>query len=207
MAEAGSFQTTIGILRRARSGDDKAVDELFERYLPRVRRIVALRLGTPLKDFATYEDIVQESLLRAFEKLDSFQEMTEGTFRNWMATCVMSAVNLYFRKEAAQKRGRGRVRQLGNLGREGLSDSIFKGKGPGASTLVGRKEMENRIETVLLSLEDHHREVIILRHLCEMTSREIADALGFESAATVRKVLSRAMGKLRSGLPDEFFAS
>jgi hypothetical protein len=67
-------------VRGAKSGDRKSLEDLFARYLPKVRRIVALRLGCTLRDFAAYEDMVQEGLLRAFEKLEQFQELSEGGF-------------------------------------------------------------------------------------------------------------------------------
>jgi RNA polymerase sigma-70 factor (ECF subfamily) len=195
--------TTIGLLRRARGGERTAMDDLFARYLPKVRQIVALRLGCPLKDFALYEDLVQDSILRAFEKLDTFEELTQGTFYNWVATCVLSAVNLHFRKQGARKRGSGKVRPLGALRSEGLSVSIFKAQGPGPSTRASAREVEEKIEQALLTLKSHHREVIILRHLCGMTSEETARAMGFGSAGTARKVLSRAMQELRSTLPED----
>ena len=197
------IQTTIRLLRDARGGKRTAMEDLFTRYLPKVRRIVALRLGFPLRDFALYEDLVQESLLRAFEKLDTFEEMTEGTFQNWIASCVMSSINLYFRKEGAKKRGKGKIRPLKGLKSEGLSVSIFKAKGPGPSTVASSRELEDRIEEVLLGLKSHHREVIILRHLCDMSSQEIADAMGFGNPATARKVLSRAMEQLKARLPED----
>jgi hypothetical protein len=72
------IETTLRLVRGAKSGDRKSLEDLFARYLPKVRRIVALRLGCTLRDFAAYEDMVQEGLLRAFEKLEQFQELSEG---------------------------------------------------------------------------------------------------------------------------------
>jgi len=99
------------------------------------------------------------------------------------------------------------VRALGELASEGLSASIFKAKGPGPSTIACGRELEDRLEEALLGLKSHHREVIILRHLCGMTSEEIAEAMGFGNAATVRKVLSRAMDELKAKLPQDVLPS
>src|SRR5262245_38872233 len=52
------LETTLRLVRGAQAGDRVALEALFERYLPRVQRIVSLRLGCPLKDFAGYEDLV-----------------------------------------------------------------------------------------------------------------------------------------------------
>jgi len=191
------IQTTLRLVRGAQAGDRRSLDDLFVRYLPKVRRIVALRLGYTLKDFAAYEDIVQESLLRAFEKLDQFHETDEGTFYHWISTCVASALNLHFRKAGAQKRGSGKVKALGGLGDDGLTASIFASAEPGPRTRATTHELEEKLEEALLGLKDHHREIIVLRHICGMASEEIARTLGFSNAATARKALERAMAELK----------
>lgn len=196
------FGTTIKLLREARDGQSRAVEELFTRYLPRVRQIVALRLGYPQRDFATYEDLVQESLLRVFEKLDTFEVRTEGTFYHWVATCVMTSINRHFRRQGAQKRGAGKVCRLDGNRSGGLTASVLAHGAPGPRTEAMARELEDTLEQALLRLKSHHREVIILRHLCAMSSTEIADTMGFASAATARKVLSRAMEALKTVLPE-----
>lgn len=50
-------------MRVAQDGDRAALETLFTRYLPRVRRIVAARMGCTLAGFAVEDDVVQESLL------------------------------------------------------------------------------------------------------------------------------------------------
>lgn len=194
------IHTTIRLLRGARSGDRESLDQLFERYLPIVRRTVSLRLGRPLQDLSTCDDLVQESLLRAFEKLDSFRELSEGTFRNWISTCVASAVHLHFKRAGAAKRGGGRVRALGELGASGLSAAIFADPAAGPGTVASLREEEERLERALLELRPHQREVIVLRHICAMDAAEVARAMGFASAETARKALSRAMRELRRRL-------
>jgi RNA polymerase sigma factor (sigma-70 family) len=95
------LQATIQLVRAAQSGKSTAMDALFERYLPRVRQIVALRLGDPLRDAALHDDLVQESLLRVFQNLDKFEERSDSTFQNWISQCVTNSVNEHFRRQAA----------------------------------------------------------------------------------------------------------
>jgi RNA polymerase sigma-70 factor (ECF subfamily) len=197
------LNTTLQLVRGAQAGDRAALDDLFTRYLPRVRRIVALRLGCPMKDFAQYEDLVQESMLRTFEKLDQFKEQSEGTFYHWVASCVASAVNLEFRKLGAQKRGGGKVKPFGAFASEDLSASFFPSDTPGPRTRASAHELEARLEAALLGLKSHHREIIVLRHICGMSSEEVAASLGFSNAATARKALERALDALKERLgPD-----
>jgi RNA polymerase sigma-70 factor, ECF subfamily len=201
------LKTTIRLVRGAQAGDREALDDLFSRYLPRVRRIVSLRLGCPIRDFAVHEDLVQESLLRAFEKLDQFEDLSEGTFYNWISSCVASAVNLHFRKLGARKRGGGKAKVFADFAGGDLSASIFPSTEPGPRTRAIARELEEKIEEALLGMKSHHREVIVLRHICGMTSEESAKELGFSSASTARKVLERAMAELRERLGPGFLGS
>jgi len=102
-------EETVRLVRAAQSGDQRSIEALFERYLPRVRQIVALRLGYRTRDFAVHDDLVQEALVRAFRGLDRYEERSEGTFRNWVATCVANTVRNWFRDEKAARRGGGRA--------------------------------------------------------------------------------------------------
>src|SRR5262245_12995939 len=79
---------TILLVRAAQRGDAEALEALFTRYLPRVRQIVALRLGWRLRQLLEVDDIVQEVLLDAFQGLGQFEPRSEGSFRNWLARTV-----------------------------------------------------------------------------------------------------------------------
>lgn len=189
---------TIGLVGAAQKGDRGALETLFARYLPRVRQIVALRLGQRQRQFLEVEDVVQETLWTVFRDLDRFEHTTEGGFRNWVAKCVECKIVDLARSAEAKKRGGGKVRRFGDFARESLSDSIFAGKSPTPSQVAQAEETEERLEKALLALPDHYREVIILRQLCEMSYPEVARALGFREEAAARKACSRALAKLKA---------
>lgn len=196
-----SSAETEHLVRSAQEGDARAVEDLFKRYLPRVRQIVALRLGYRQTDFSTLEDLVQEALLRVFENLDKYVPSSEASFRNWIATCVANTIRNCQRDARAAKRGGGRVLAFGELAPENIASSIFSGKGPTASALFAGKEALERLEAALLNLEERERELIILRRLCEMSYSEIADVLGLTEVAA-RQAFHRAASRLEktSGL-------
>lgn len=192
------LETTFQLVERAQGGDREAMESLFARYLPRVRQIVALRLGYRLKDLEAHEDIVQEGLLKAFQNLDRLEQRSAGSFRNWLSRCVVNAANDYLRRGRADKRGGGKVRAFSSLQSEDMSTIIFAGSDPTPSAVVGQKELQAVVEGAMLGLKEHHREIIILRLFCEMSYEEIGRTLGIEQEATVRKVFSRAMSELRT---------
>lgn len=193
---------TTRLVGAAQKGDRRALEELFSRYLPRVRQIVALRMGRRQRQILEVDDIAQEALLRVFQGLERFERRSEGSFRNWLARLVESEVAGAARKANAKKRGGGKVRLFSDLAPEGLRSTIFPGRGRTPSEIAEEKEMERRIEDALLALPRHHREVIILRRLCELPYEEVARELGFAEATTARKAHSRAMQKLRDLLKE-----
>jgi RNA polymerase sigma factor (sigma-70 family) len=193
--------TTLSLVRAAQSGDRAAVEALFARYLPRVRQIVALRLGYGWRRFAAYDDLVQDALLRLFSKLDSFEERPEGTFRNWVAVCVANSVRNSLRGERSKGPGGARIVPIHAKEDEDSALRILDDQ-PGPSTLHRGKEMFDRIEKVLLEMKEEHREPILLRKFCEMSYEEVASALGLPSEAAARKAVSRAVAVLRERLGD-----
>lgn len=196
------LSTTVRLILSAQGGDRVALDALFRRYAPRVLRIAALRFGWTTREFADYEDIAQDALVRALKGLDGFDPLAEGAsvgaFRNWLACCVNSAVKQHFRERGAVKRGR-EVR-FADLAKEDLSTSIFAGREPSPSKVAQAAELEKKLEAAILSMQDHYRDIVILRQLCGMSYAEIATERGFENEDNVRIILHRALKKLKRAL-------
>jgi RNA polymerase sigma-70 factor (ECF subfamily) len=189
-------------LRRAKADDRSAIEALFDRYLPRVRQIVALRLGYGWRNFAAYEDLVQDALLRIFQKLDAFEERPEGTFRNWVAICVANSVRNSLRKEKAGRPGGGRIVSFPESDTVDTAQNLL-GHEPGPSTVYRGKELLDRIEKALLAMSEEQREAILLRKFCEMSYDEVAKTLGLPSEVAARKAVSRALGNLEERLAEE----
>jgi RNA polymerase sigma-70 factor (ECF subfamily) len=190
---------TADLVKAAQEKDRQALEALFERYLPRVRQIVALRVGRRLRQMDELEDIAQEALLGIFQALPGFEHRSEGTFRNWVARCVEREILHHVRDRGAKKRGGGKVRRFADCGSQDLLSSIAAKNVPRASELARANELRDRIEKTLLEMPEQHREVIILRCLCEMSYGEIGQTLGFAKEASVRKALSRALKELAQG--------
>jgi len=191
---------TIALVRSAQGGDRDALEALFARYLPRVRQIVAFRLGRRPRDLVEHEDLVQDALLKAFSNLELYEERSEASFRNWIATCVMNTIRDHFRRSGAKKRGQGKLRPIEVFDGEDVATIVLPDDGPTPSAIVSRRELVERVEDALVDMREHWREVILLRLFCEMSFREIGDTLGIAEEATVRKLFSRAMSDLRARL-------
>lgn len=80
-----SWNSTLSLLTRARAGDAEALDELFARYLPLLRRWAAGRLPRALRDLADTPDLVQDTMLQVFKTSRSSSIAARGPFT---PTCV-----------------------------------------------------------------------------------------------------------------------
>ncbi|HEX5054110.1 MAG TPA: sigma-70 family RNA polymerase sigma factor [Planctomycetota bacterium] len=193
------FENTLHLVARAQAEDETALHALFERYLPRVRRIAALRLGKRPNDVLDIDDITQEALADAFQRLDRFDVDSDGKFCNWLATIVENRIRMTLRSGRAHKRGGGRLQRFGDAA-ESVHASHLPGDEPTPSQHARGAELGEQMERALLELPERYREIIIHRYYCQMEYAEIAPLTGLANADAVRAVYSRALRELRARL-------
>ena len=201
--EDGQLGRTELDVRAAKEGSARAMEELFQRYLPQVRSIVAARMGRRLQDVLDLEDMVQESMRLAIEGLENFEYRSEGSFRSWLAMCVENAIRNESRKQGTKKRGAGQVQRVADLPQTRLSETLFPAEPAGVSRAVREREEEDRLEAALLQLAPRYREVIALRAFGEMSYRDIAATMNLPSENTANALFVRARRKLLRLLDGE----
>lgn len=193
-------------IRRAREGDRPALERLFELFAPRVGVIAGVRFGWKVEELEDHEDIAQDALLRAFRSLDGFDvdapDVSVGGFVGFLATCVQTAIIDYRRGEGAKKRqpatGAHRVR-LGDL-----SSRFFPADGHGHPSARAHHEERGRaVYEALCALEERHQDVLIAHLLEGRSLREMARA-GYGSAATAKRIVDRAVARLREELARRY---
>ena len=198
------------IVARAAAGDANAVAELLERYRPRLRRMVALRLDPRLQGRADASDVIQEGFLEAFRRFEEFVANPSVPFYIWLRFLIGQRVQEQHR------------RHLGTAGRYvGREVSIYRGAMPGASTgalaarLLGkltspsqaalRAERKVRLQEALNRMDPLDREILVLRHYEQMTNGDAAAALSLDKSAASKRY-TRALVRLKeilAGLPGE----
>ena len=157
--------------------DSSALNSIFGRYLPRVQRMVASRLGLRLSRIADVDDIVQETVTAAFASLrdDKVEFHTDGALHDWLATIVMNKVRDAFRRSSASKRDERRNVSLETESDDG-GNAEPPGMAPSPSQVLRHKELEVQWESALLDLSDYHREAINppgqRRHVVRRNRRE-----------------------------------
>src|SRR5665647_2670737 len=87
-----SWDSTLTLLTRARAGDALALNDLFARYLPTLQRWATGRLPRWARDMAETQDLVQETLIQTFKKIDGFEHRGEGALQAYLRQAVMNRI-------------------------------------------------------------------------------------------------------------------
>ena len=174
---------TLLLLERARSGDDEALEKLFARYLKPLRRWASGRLPKWARDMTDTQDLVQETLLQVFRKIDGFECRGEGALQAYLRQALMNRI-------------RNELRRFDRRGVHGELDSQAPDPEPSPlEQAIGRQGAE-RYERALSRLRDEDREALVARLELGCSYEEMAVALGKPSADAARKAAQRALVRL-----------
>lgn len=175
--------STFVLLDLARGGDGRALDRLFARYLGPLRRFAHGRLPTSARDLMDTNDLVQETLLQTFKRIDEFRPHREGSLLAYLRQGVVNKV-----RDEIRRRARRPVPET-------LSESAPDAAMSPLDEAIGQQAVD-RYEAALHRLKDEEREAIIARVELGMSFEEVAAALEKPSAEAARKTVSRAVLRL-----------
>jgi RNA polymerase sigma-70 factor (ECF subfamily) len=196
---------TEALIRKARQGDATAREKLLARHRGRLRHLIAYRLDPRLAARVDPSDVVQEALTDASRKLSDYLERRPLPYYPWLRQLALERLlKLHRRHISAQKRSVTREEEL----IPPLPDeSAFElaghptSRGQPLSHLM-RIELSQRVQSALSQLEPRDREILVLRHVEQMSSREMAAVLGITpGAARVRHL--RALQRFQCLLGQE----
>ena len=184
------LESTLQLIARARAGDDRALDRLLARHLDPLRRWTRGRLPRWARDIADTDDLVQDTLLNTFRKIDDFEVRGVGALQAYLRQAILNRVRDEFRK-----RGR----------RPDSTDLSGLEVDPRSSPLeaaIGREGV-NRYERALARLLPAEREAIIGRVEMGYSYDQLAEALEKPSADAARKAAQRALVRLAREMDAE----
>ena len=180
---AGDGESSLDLLARARSGDDQALNALAARYLPRMRRWASGRLPRWARDLADTDDLVQESMLQTFRRLDRIDVDHEGALQAYLRQAIMNRIRDQFRRFA-------RAPDVAELDPEHPA----RDSSP-LEAAIGVEAVE-RYERALARLRLEDRAAIVARIEMDSTNEELATALNKPSANAARMAVARALVRL-----------
>ena len=169
---------TDRLIDRVASGDSQAVGELMRLHRDRLRKMVAVRLDRRLANRVDPSDVVQETLAEAYKRFPKYLETREIAFYPWLRQLAWNRLtDLYRFHLTAQKRDAGReIKAAVALSDESviqLANGLTAG-GSSPSHNLMRHEIRTRVRSALEQVPDHYREVVIMRHLEQLTLEEIS---------------------------------
>lgn len=166
---------------RARSGDQAALADLYDWYMPRVYRYAVARVG----NIAEAEDLTEEVFLKMLGGIADFR-WKDVPFSSWIFRIAHNHVATHFRR-AAQ---RGPASTL-------TEDMIDWRAGPSA-TVEERITLEE-VRRAARALPEAQREVIALRFVVGLSIAETAKALG-KREGNIKALQHKAVAKLQKAL-------
>src|SRR5262245_35742224 len=176
-------ESSIALLLRAKQGERDAIEQLWARYLPRIRRWAHGRLPPSARGVLDTDDLAQDILVRAIQRLDTFQPRHEGAFQGYLRQMLKNRVLDEVRRAARHPAG---------------SPLTDEHRTPDPSPLeiaIGREALE-RYETALSKLSPLDQQLIFARVELDFSAAEVAAAFDKPSVAAAQMAVSRALMRL-----------
>lgn len=196
---------TERLLERVVAGDGSARHLLLQRYRGRLAAMVRVRMDSRLTARFDPSDVVQDTLAEAARKLDTFAKTQPIPFYPWLRNMAWERlIQLHRQHLHAQRRTVRREEAAFPLPEESelLLAERLATSATGASGFAVRKEIRARVRAALEELPEVSREVVVLRHLEELSFKEITSVLGISEAAVYSRY-RRAVEQLAQSLKLE----
>ena len=190
---------SMELVWQGQAGNAGAVNELFTRYIPRLRRILNIRITAAQRARVDPEDVLQETLIVATRRLNELEVRTPESIRQWLYKIADYEIKNRLEYLSAQKRDIAReVRVRSDSESEDLTGVVVPSFDPSPSQSYARSEMEALVDLHVKQLEPaDYREVILLRDYYEADWERIREELGRPSVEAVQDLYHRAKERLR----------
>ena len=193
------------LLNRIAAGDPEALGTLFSKYLPKLKGMVAARIDPRIAARVDESDVMQEVHVEVLRRVPEYIEKREVSFYEWMRFLTKQKLAEVTRRHiGVQSRDVRRERrqpknQTGNS--SVLLTGFLAGKVNSPSSVVGKAEVRILVSQCIERLEPMDREILLLRHVEQMKTVEVAERLQI-SPNTCRQRHIRSLKKLRDLLVE-----
>lgn len=184
---ANSLESTQHLLDLVRQGDREALERLYVRCLPPLRRWARGRLPAAARGALDTQDLVQDTVVNSLRRLDKFDSRHEGALQAYLRQAVLNRI----RDEARRFSRRPAPSEL--------SESFQSDAASPLDIAIGREGVA-RYEAALQRLRPTDREAIIGRLELQHDYQELAAILGKPNANAARVAVTRALARLMEQL-------
>ena len=192
MQQSASTWTAVtsdmDLVARAAAGEGICFDQLVERYHRQIANFVFRMVG----NYETALDLTQEVFIKVYSSLGRYNP--EFKFSTWIYKIASNTAIDYLRKQSVA---------VSPLYMVSGDDEEFElpipAKGPNPERALERTERSAQIEEAISKLPPRYRELIVLRHVSELSYDEIAEVTALP-LGTVKNRIFRAREAMRKHL-------
>jgi RNA polymerase sigma factor (sigma-70 family) len=181
-------ESTVTLLNRYRGGDADALNVLYARYLGPLRRWARGRLPQWARDVGDTEDLVQDTLIQALGRMETFEARGDGALGGYLRRAILNRIVDKVRRRRPM------------IASELPADVAALDPSP-LEQLIGKHALD-RYEAALADLEPEEREAVVGRLEFGMSYAELATALGKNSPDAARMAVTRALLKVAEQMRD-----
>ncbi len=176
-------------------------EELFSRSRPFLKSVVEARLNEKLLQRVDASDVVQESLLEVFKRLDDFRRRKPMPIQSWLRETAIQQLRIAIRRhQTAESRSVTRQVSYDRSSVFRLAEQLT------AIVQTAEKRMEEteqaiRTREALFQLPTLDREILLLRYINGLNNHDAAQVLGVtDTVASKRhcRALIRLQQKLEA---------
>jgi RNA polymerase sigma-70 factor (ECF subfamily) len=177
---------------------------MLSRHAQRLQRVVQFRLDPRLSRRIDAADVVQEIFLEACAHQRDFESQSELPLFLWLrGIATNKLLEVHRRHLGTQMRDARRevtfCRRTPADHSSGALVDLLAGHGTRASEAAVRLEVKAQLQDALNQLDPLDREVLVLKHFEQLTSREAGQVLEIQERAAAKRYL-RALARLKETL-------
>ena len=178
------------LLQRVQAGDGQALDALVARYRPRLVRWASGRLPAQARDLTETQDLVQETLLSAFRKIETLEIGGEGALQAYLRQALLNRIRMEIRRAGRKPPG------------EELPEALEAGDASPLEKAIGAQAVAG-YERALAALDPLDQQLVVARVELGYTNEEVAHAFSKPSSDAARMAVQRALLRLASEMKPQ----
>lgn len=178
-------------IQQARLADESAIEKIYSKTYPKAYTIAYYSLGATNKFQDEAQTITQDSMRKAFEKLDQLKD--DDKFAPWMYTILNNSIRDYFR---AHKNKDYQTNTFSELDSEDFRDNYEESIADDSVVFSPEANMNTELiaeglKECLDKLPDNQRFALMMQMYQQLTTKEIAEQMEVEEN-TVKSWIRRA---------------
>lgn len=188
-----------GLLNRVSGGDTEALSQILDSQRDYLRRLLNVRMDEELRTRIDPSDVIQETHIVVTRRIKDFLRRRPTSFKLWLrGEAIQQLIDLRRKHVLAAKRPVRQEVSLPEASSLALAHSVLSQR---PSTAMRREELIQQTNKAMELLSEDDREVLLLRHIEELTNAEVAEVLDL-APDTASKRYGRAILRLRAKLVD-----